>query len=273
MEILDVIDNISDEELGNCIPVFNKRVANIKKDENSYIISSNKLIRPLEVNETCCYIYNLCDGKNSVSSVIETINKNLIGNYNVVKRDVLYVLFNTWRLNILQWSRGKHPFSNAFNYEYYESDILVKYSVLTNSEINKKIDFHDKNTAINPYVNIDIDYRKININKRIGANAENFFELGVNDEIIFSISLRPYAIFKPVPNILAFDISYIHISDNPNVRLYMERFLRWICNWYIDYMESYVFENSINIYCYVVDNQNNEFEIKLADIGFIKKEV
>jgi|GEM_PF-2924690 len=275
IEITDGMNEISSNELEMCFPIFNKRITNTMEKEGTYVISSNKLIRSIEVNSTCFFIYSLCNGNNSILNIINLVVEKLFGKYDTVKNDVLYILFSTWRLNILQWKKGKHPFSNLFKYETKEHGNIVTYLSLTNTDIYKEISFLDKKFQINPYVDCDKEYKKVNLNVRIATNTENFFELKCNNKVMLSLSIRPYTVFKPVPTILGFDIYYFNINENlmDNINSYLPKFLSWVCNWYMDYIQIYSFGDTTNMYFYIEENQPESVKNRLKNLGFNQKGV
>lgn len=270
MGLKDIINKIKDEELDEYLPIFNRKVTNIDERNNGYIVSSNKIIKPLEINETCLLIYNLCNGSNSILFIIKHITQEYSAIYENAKIDVLNILYNTWKLNILQWKGGKHPFSQLFKYEYKDKKNSIKYSVLLNGELHKAIKLTNESKYINPYLNFDLDYNKASINNKVSIGVENFFELKCNDNLIALFSIRAAVTLRPVTNVLSFDICYCYINENfvKELRDYIHDFFRWCCEWYIDSMKIQNIPEDINIYAYIIENTNQCIEKILLDIGF-----
>ena len=92
----------SEEIKRKCIPIFsrNKNVTIIKK-ENGFILSSPKTLSTIRMNNLTYEILMLCNGKNNLLSISNTIRNKYDVSEEKIDQDIANLLYPLWKSFII----------------------------------------------------------------------------------------------------------------------------------------------------------------------------
>ena len=105
----------SEEIKRKCIPIFsrNKNVTIIKK-ENGFILSSPKTLSTIRMNNLTYEILMLCNGKNNLLSISNTIRNKYDVSEEKIDQDIANLLYPLWKLKLIMFKNGIIPFKKHF---------------------------------------------------------------------------------------------------------------------------------------------------------------
>ena len=100
--------------------------------------------KSLQMNKVGKYIYEKCDGSNSVLNIVESIMRDFNNvSFDVIITDLFDILFSYWRLGFIDWELN--PYDSFYNHTYkdYQYKILVEdeVSAILNEIADPNYDF------------------------------------------------------------------------------------------------------------------------------------
>lgn len=256
-----------------CIPLFskNKNITIIEK-ENYILLSSPKTLANIRMNNLTYEILTLCNGKNNLLSISNTIREKYIVSREKVDQDIVNVLYPLWKLKLIMFKDGIIPFkkhlknidgsgNNEFEVEYSSADLYE--FILDNKE--------------QFYCNIEStnleDVNKKYLVSSFIANAIVFFSLKYKNDRCITLGVNPHFIEYPFFGCIYIDIKYLYINTE-KVNFISEQsinsFFEWVTFW--THNEVNLVLPTKAIYYYIVLNEQSEKdEIILKKIGLHKK--
>lgn len=270
--------NLLNADTMNYIPLFSNNQIYIDRDEKMKRIVSNKIIKPIVINDTCDFIIQQCNGKNRIKDIIDNIIEYYANTppMRQIQYDVLNTLYSLWMLKLLKWIKGQHPFNPLFRHDFIDKSQILLYKVNQPNEIMELINLTRDYYLISSYNDYELYYTKKNIARRFTLNTEHFFSLYINKNLSAAISLLPCVTNKPYQDVVYFRIGYLY--DNID-NFKTNKFLLWCCNWFLNQMRLIEIEQSISIYFEVAENElNDEFfrianHLNMRNSGRLKKDI
>lgn len=256
----------------SCYPLQNKKcIANVRKVENGIYILNSYSVNNREdyFNYTSSYIFELCNGDNSIEDII----KSIMAEFNVIDEDTIIedtksILHEMWCRGYIIWKDSNNPFIKYYeykvgNYVYCQGnlDLIEEYS--------KKLS--------------GVTYTDIHYNKDVILSEDFMYSTylsGINT--VFALKNEGKCVFRIFVNldILGRRVYIRHmqfIETNDDIYKIYRNFLEWACKDLV--RRNCINSNSSNICnCIITLDDNKQKNSILYSLGFefdgvLKKEV
>lgn len=265
------------KKLENYIPLFNRRKGKYLTENNGeeavIILNQYSLYSSYKVNNTVEDILELCDGTRSLEYIFNSMIKLYeITDEEVLKNDLLEILFTMSKLGIVKWKNNESPFD--CKYCYKENDLvfraLTDYKIFSNSnEIKNSINYY---SIINPYLNENFAFDKLTMQRKSFQGNTFYSTIEYKNEIIL------YLIIELNGN-YTFKVNYLGINKDYS-NLIQEKincFLGWQINWIKEYYNIFNIDNNVKFYLFQYENSIIEKELldilNLRFVGKLDKEM
>jgi hypothetical protein len=269
----------SEEIKRKCIPIFsrNKNVTIIKK-ENGFILSSPKTLSTIRMNNLTYEILMLCNGKNNLLSISNTIRNKYDVSEEKIDQDIANLLYPLWKLKLIMFKNGIIPFKKHFRItgEDRKTEFTVEYSSADLYDfLQGNRDFFYCNIESTDLIEVN---KKFLVSSFI-ANAIVFFSLKYNGDRCITIGVNPHFIEYPFFNCTYINIQYLYINAemiNYISKQNIDKFFRWVTIW-VHNEVNLVFPDK-TIYYYLLLNEQSELnktiikKIGLYHQNILKKE-
>lgn len=243
-------------------PFFNKKmISNFKRINNdgiSFTSITHPELRTIKINKTSSYICKLCNGKNTITDIINKLSSKYPKvTKEQLKSDMEKILFQLYKLKIITWE-SSDPYEYLYN-KKIESNIDFK--ILKEDELilnylseSNLIIRYDQKQSLNYYLD-EVRYKQF-----VYLGIEQYSAIMIDGHIKFLISLSTTVIKNSVDlHIILFDN-----KDESNINQYIDMFLEWS----IEQYNKVINKNNIgkiNTILYENDTINGEF---LNELGF-----
>lgn len=242
-----------------------ERIAYVRStDKGTFILNEYSIgNKELCLNETGEFIFNHCDGKNSIQDIINKISEEFHeNNIEVISKDTYDFLHIMWSYGILIWTDHKNPFQNKYELKQNSYTYCMGNMDLLDEFIDTKANLYS--TAIN-----DARY-----NENAILDKDFLLSLYLNGaNMLYVLKKENTILMRVIVNIDIVDLRiYIkHIDFSVENEEYIEeysKFIDWIAklamkNTYIDN------KNMMNILMIIDSDDNNK--LYLDKMGFSSK--
>lgn len=235
----------------------------LEKDGGSlYFIKSS--MEEFEINEIAYYILSKCNGRNSITDILEMIESEYEISNQDFKSDMLTFMHDVWRKGLLFWN-GQNPFEELY-VKKCAGDIKVKRIFAT--EITDIIPQIRESIIISAGIDIESWYQYQNISRLEKVGGEYYFQVVKENDLKGILAISPVIVLEEGHSYtVSFQLNLFYMTINENS--IVNEIFNWIINhlYYIEDIEMRRHENYFSIEI----KRNPIYEGILVNYGFVKK--
>ncbi|MGF7019128.1 hypothetical protein M2145_002914 [Lachnospiraceae bacterium PF1-21] len=269
------------QDLCNVYPIFTKNRNVVVSEENGrYSVNSARLISTLYLNKTSYEIVSLCNGTESLESIIKAIQAKYKITMEKAFNDIMGILYPLWKIRLLMFSGGIHPFCDRMIKSINVNENLITYKVEKSGSEVTRFMANNKAGFINAHSYDREEISKKRICTSFIYNEEVFFSLNIDNKPLVMISLTPQFTIHPYLDCLYYNLNYIFVDEKriEVIDKYFKDFIEWSGNWCIKEVNQRPPEKFINLYFVMIyenylSNLDLFQKIKLQKRGLFKNEI
>lgn len=205
-------------------PIFNKQGLIYFREENdnnyTIMLKSHPELQQLKINRLTYEILQSSNGENTIDDIVNSLLKKYKKvDRNTVLHDLLDNLHMLYRMNLIYWENGAHPFEPMYNFAFGDYKLkIVDAEVVTSIFSNEKYDFYN-NTRLKP----DIVFGKTSLEQNIFSFNHTYIKIIKDEEFVACIGIGMIENNANCFEILRmactsdFDIGAISIVTNPKL--------------------------------------------------------